>query len=272
MAGPEKSVRGKQICLDLACHSRARIEQSWERMFMWPLDDITVYFEGASPSDVFDDSEANYIADFYHRSVLPYKPPHTARITIMLGTDAKFKSPHRPTFVGSICQIRRFINLPKYHSLPKEDRYAYALDLVHDSCLECARQLGWDQVVFENARSIVVENRYRFRKLYAVKLNRIHTHSGQIILEKTETTSKLLCRVTHLPTDHVQTVDLLQRKNLRWYDPMYKFAATARWFGNDKFGVLVVLSEDIPDFAVDWRGGERKKVGWSISKGSIVSD
>jgi hypothetical protein len=240
-------------------------------MFMWPLDDITIYYEGTSPSDQFDDSEANYIADFYHRSVLPYKPPRTARITILLGSGPQFEPPHKPSFFGAICQIRHSIDLPKYLSLPKEKRYAYALQLVHASCLECATQLGWDQTVFENARATVIQNRYRFTKPYAAKVNRSRTHSGQIILEKTETTSKLACCITHLRTGRVQIAELLQRKNLRWYDPMYKFAATARWFNNDEFGVLAAFPEDVPGFSVNSRG-ERKKVSWSISKGSIVTD
>lgn len=235
---------------------------------MHPLDDITVYFPGDRQSRE-DSSEAHYIADFYHRCVVPYKPPHTARITINLRSQAESIPPKNPSYSGSICHFARMCDIDAYFLLSKNERYQFILEIIHDSCLQCARRFDWDQSIFKNARYYVLKCDYRFIKEYPPKVNRRRTHSAQVVLRKNEQFSNVFARTTDLHSGSVQEIQLAQMPNEHWYDPVYFFASSAHWFDSDEFGFY----EDIPEGQPFWTTkarGHLRRISFSITKQTVT--
>jgi len=78
----------------------------------YPLDDITIYFDGVIIRDQKRDNQyrilANYVCDLYHNFLNGYKPPKTGRICLHLVPNKL--SLHRPIYTGCILSCYAIID------------------------------------------------------------------------------------------------------------------------------------------------------------------
>src|SRR5688572_18786940 len=99
---------------------------------MWPLTDITVYYEGGKDPSTEFRFEMNYISDMYHNRLERYKPPKTARICLHLRHEKRTRV--TPIYFGAICSYDAMFDFQKYEAIAKKrDRYKFIVDLIHET-------------------------------------------------------------------------------------------------------------------------------------------
>jgi len=203
---------------------------------MYPLSDITIYYDGLKipslPQDADFSHKKNYICDFYHKLLNGYKPPKTGRICIHI---AKEKIWDEPSYFGAICSIANTIDEDKYISFSQIDKYKYILDIVHQSCLTLAKHYNWDISIFQNAFDTIYKLDFKFTLDYPQKLSKDKKTLAHVQIEKTETTSFLY--LIFSANDLNKKIKLFEKTNWYWYDSVYKFAANSKWLDKVTFGV-----------------------------------
>jgi hypothetical protein len=203
---------------------------------MWPLSDITIYYDGLKipslPKDADFSNKKNYICDFYHKMLNGYKPPKTGRICIHIANEKRWDEPN---YFGAICSISNIIDEDKYISLSQIDKYKYILDIVHQSCLTLAKFYKWDIHVFQNAFDTIYKLDFKFTLDYPQKKSKDKKTLAHVHIEKTETTSSLYLIFVTGETN--KKVKLFEKQNWFWYDSVYKFAANSKWLDKVTFGV-----------------------------------
>ena len=103
---------------------------------MWPLTDITVYYDNETEPWTDFRCETNYISDMYHNRLNGYKPPKTGRICLHLRDKKIFE---KPDYFGAICSYDVEFDFAKYKTMKsKLDRYKFILDSIHKAILEMA--------------------------------------------------------------------------------------------------------------------------------------
>lgn len=201
----------------------------------FPLTDITVYYEGQNP-ELRDFADfrclANYVCDYYHQLLHGYKPPKTSRICIHL---AEVPTCNAPWYFGSICHIDWGFDEIKYLSISHQDRLHYILNIVHEAISKAAISNNWRADTFLKAYHTIVARDFIFAMTYPQKKSRDRKHTGQIIIEKTETVTCLYLAIEGVLLQ--KKVKLFEKKNWYWWDSAYRLAETAKWFNNTDFGV-----------------------------------
>ncbi|WP_192821103.1 hypothetical protein [Rufibacter sp. LB8] len=202
---------------------------------MWPLTDITVYYDGNKIKGTTFVGEfkkaVNFISDYYHNSLAGYKPPKTGRICIQI-KEKRFLQ--EPTYFGAICTLSSTMNEGKYLQLSKKEQYRYLLELIHTAVIEAAEKLGWDKSIFESAYHIVLGSDFVFEKRQKEKKAKNRKSTGVAILAKTEDISTLKVQIT--AGGATSEVVLLEKKNWFWWDDLYRIAAKCKWIDDDSFG------------------------------------
>jgi hypothetical protein len=198
---------------------------------MWPLTDITVYFDNEQEPWTDLRYETNYISDMYHDRLNGYKPPKTGRICLHL-RDKKILE--KPNYFGAICSYDIEFDFTKYKSIEKKsDRYKFILDSVHKTILEIAKILNWDKEVFIKSYDSILRDDFKFIKEYPTKISRDKKTVGQITIEKTETKTILKLKIKN-----GQSIDtkLIEKKNWFWFDSGYQLADKMKWIDKNNFG------------------------------------
>ncbi|WP_266205308.1 hypothetical protein [Pontibacter kalidii] len=202
---------------------------------MWPLDDITVYYNGTKIKDTPFDWEfrkaVNFVSDYYHNSLDGYKPPKTGRICIQINKESVSQE---PSYFGAICTLYTTMDEELYLRLCKVEQYRYLLDLIHNTVMEAADKLGWDKSVFESAYQTVLGSDFVFEKRYKEKKSRDRKSIGIAILAKTESSATL--KVSVATGDSTREAVLFDKKNWWWGDSSYAIAAKCKWIDQDSFG------------------------------------
>jgi hypothetical protein len=205
---------------------------------MWPLTDITIYYDGLKipslPEDADFSRKKNYICDFYHRMLNGYKPPKTGRICIHIDKELKWDEPN---YFGAICSIANVIDEDRYLSLQQLEKYQYILNIVHSSCLTLARTYDWNTSVFENAYEHVRQSNFKFVLDYPQKKSRDEKTIAYVQVEKTEETSSLY--LAFIMADKTKKIKVVEKKNWFWYDSIYKLAERSKWLDSSTFGVYL---------------------------------
>lgn len=206
-----------------------------------PFRDITIYYSDRETSD-FDSlnnpnhfrQTVNFICDFYHQLLNGYKPLKTSRLGIHF-THRFSDILGKPSYFGSICSVWCYFEEDKYLAFSGNVRIRYLLDLLHSSVIVTASTLGWDKEVFQNAYKKIIDADFRFVKEYPKKLNRVQSHTGQVILEKDIFTSKIYFVVS----DGASTTkhEALIRDNGGYLDSSYFTSKRAKWLNNNDYGV-----------------------------------
>jgi hypothetical protein len=203
---------------------------------MWPLTDITIYYDGLKiptlPEDADFSNKKNYICDFYHRMLKGYKPPKTGRICIHIDKQLKWEEPN---YFGAICSIANTIDEDKYLSLQLWEKYKYILDIVHTSCLTLAKTYDWNTSIFENAYEQVQQSNFEFRIDYPQKKSRDKKATAYVQVEKTEKISSLY--LVFISAGKTKKVKVIEKKNWYWYDSIYRLAERSKWLDLSTFGV-----------------------------------
>ncbi|MDO1451876.1 hypothetical protein Q0590_36745 [Rhodocytophaga aerolata] len=203
---------------------------------MWPLQDITIYYQGGELYDAPDSPFGKiirFIADFYHNKLNGYKPPKTARICIHFAKENPYKE---PIYFGAICLYGNRIDEDKYRRLEYKQQLTYILDLLHSTVMELADKKGWDRKVFENAYQNIVSNDFKFLKFYPIKLSRDRRYSAQAFIEKTEDKSFLNLLLTHNQTS--RQIQIVEKRNWYWFDSIYALGADCKWIDKHSFGYI----------------------------------
>ncbi|GAB3828621.1 hypothetical protein [Pontibacter rugosus] len=202
---------------------------------MWPLNDITVYYNGTKIKETPFDWEfrktVNFVSDYYYHSLEGYKPPKTGRICIQTNKERVSKE---PSYIGAICTLYTTMDEELYLRLNKVEQYRYLLDLIHNTVMEAADKLGWDKSVFESAYRTVLSSDFIFEKRHKRRKSRDRKSTGVAILAKTESTATLkVCIVTGSST---REAVLFDKKNWWWGDSSYAIALKCKWIDQDSFG------------------------------------
>ncbi len=207
---------------------------------MFPLADITVYTHCPSLPDKREFIlDANYLADFYHSRLGGYKPPRTGRICILIHAIgcSEQKTPY--WYNGAICHPACSIEVQKYLSLSVPDRQFYLLQVLHESCIQVARQEQWDAEVFNRAYSSIIADRFKFSKEYSTKLSRDRKHSAKAIVRKSREQSQLWCQIFGPGVAPNCEGLLFEKRNEFCGDSIYLRASKARWHSKSEFGIEV---------------------------------
>jgi hypothetical protein len=219
---------------------------------MWPLTDITVYYNGTKIKDTPNDWEfsktKNFISDYYHNSLAGYKPPKTGRICIQIN-EKRFLQ--EPTYFGAICTLSTTMDEELYLRLGKKEQYRYLLDLIHNTVMEAADTLGWDKSVFESAYNFVLNNDFVFEKAQKEKKSRSRKSTGIAVLVKTEDIATLKVRIT-TEWGKIDAV-LFNKKNWYWWDSSYKIAANCSWIDEDSFGYKSKTTDEFVYYSIKER-------------------
>jgi hypothetical protein len=197
-----------------------------------PLEDITIYNFAPSLQNSDFIKVANFIADFYHRNLNGYKPPKTGRICIHFGPNKEWQNPF---YFGSICTYSQIFDNTKYLNSSKIDKYSYVLNSLHTAILELADAFGWEKARFTNSFNHIIDNNFKFEKMYPSKKSRDKKSTGQIILSKTEEKSIISVLITS--KSYSKRIFLMEKQNWFWYDSIYKMAEKAKWIDKDSFGI-----------------------------------
>ncbi len=149
---------------------------------MWPLTDITVYCDNEKESRTAFRYEANYISDMYHNRLDGYKPQRTGRICLHLRDKRIFEVPN---YFGAICSYDAEFNFAKYTTIEsKPDRYRFILDTIHKAILEMADILHWNKEVFIKSYDSIINDNFKFVKVYPTKLSSDKKTVGQVSIRK----------------------------------------------------------------------------------------
>lgn len=176
----------------------------------------------------------NYVSDLYVQKMYDYKPPKTTRVTLQ---PSFYGIWNRTWKNGSLISMAPFYNREHYDTLDKKAKYKYILDIIHSSMLQLSEEYNWNKEVFENAYKEVIENDFQFMVHYSQKKSRDKKKLGQIVIEKTESTTTV-CVI--IEKDGVKTKQkLFDKNNWYWYDEAYKIAKHSKWFDNDRFGIYI---------------------------------
>jgi hypothetical protein len=198
---------------------------------MWPLTDITVYFDNEQEPWTDLRYETNYISDMYHNRLNGYKPPKTGRICLHLRDKKIFE---KPSYFGAICSYDIEFDFAKYKAIEKKsDRYKFILDSVHKTILEIAKILNWDKEVFIKSYDSILGDDFKFIKVYPTKISRNKKAVGQITIEKTETKTILKLKINN--GQCIET-KLIEKKNWFWFDSGYQLADRMKWIDKNNFG------------------------------------
>jgi hypothetical protein len=198
---------------------------------MWPLTDITVYFDNEQEPWTDLRYEANYISDMYHNRLNGYKPPKTDRICLHLRDKKIFE---KPNYFGAICSYDIEFDFAKYKAIEKKSaRYKFMLDSVHKTILETAKILNWDKEVFIKSYDSILRDDFKFIKEYPKKISRDKKNVGQITIEKTETKTILKLKINN--GQSIET-KLIEKKNWFWFDSGYQLADKMKWIDKNNFG------------------------------------
>jgi len=204
---------------------------------MWPLTDITVYYDGEKGWTEFR-FETNYICDMYHDRLDGYKPPKTTRICLYLRDKKIFE---KPNYFGSICSCDVEFDFAKYKSIEdKSDRYKFILDSIHNTILEMADILKWDNDVFIKSYDSILRDNFKFIKEYPKKTSRDKKAVGQVIIDKTETKTILKLKISNGQSLETK---LIEKKNWFWFDSGYQLADKMKWIDKNNFGYKSNKSE-----------------------------
>ncbi|KAA3437926.1 hypothetical protein [Rufibacter hautae] len=216
---------------------------------MWPLTDITVYYDGTKIKDTPFDWEfrkaVNFISDYYHNSLAGYKPPKTGRICIHI-KEAMFLQ--EPWYFGAICTLSTTMNEEQYLRLTKKEQYRYLLDLIHNTVMEAAGTLSWDKSVFESAYSSILNSDFVFEKPQKEKKSTNRKSSGVAVLAKTEDKASLKVRIT--TEGGTSESVLFNKKNWYWWDSSYKIAANCKWIDEDSFGYKSKTTDEFVYYSI----------------------
>ena len=198
---------------------------------MWPLSDITIYYEGEKESWAEFRFETNYICDMYHNRLNGYKPPKTGRICLHLRGR---KVLEKPTYFGAICSFDIEFEFQKYQAIAdKLMRYRFVLDLLHKTILDMADILGWNRDVFIESYNSILRDNFKFIKEYPTKTSRDKKIVGQVIMEKTETKTFLRLKIRN---GQDLEAELIEKKNWFWFDSGYQLADKMKWIDKNNFG------------------------------------
>ena len=198
---------------------------------MWPLTDITVYYENEKKPWTDFRYETNYISDMYHNRLDGYKPPKTGRICLHLRGKKIFE---KPNYFGAICSYDVEFDFAKYNAIEsKPDRYKFILDSIHRTILEMADILNWDKEVFIKSYDSILRDNFKFIKEYPTKTSRDKKTVGQVTIEKTET--KTILRLT-ISNGQSLEAKLIEKKNWFWFDSGYQLADKMKWIDKNNFG------------------------------------
>jgi len=198
---------------------------------MWPLTDITVYYDEEKEPWTEFRFESNYISDMYHNRLNGYKPPKTGRICLHLRDNKIFE---KPNYFGAICSYDVEFDFTKYKVLEgKSDKYKFILDSIHKTILEMAGILNWDKDVFIKSYDSILKDGFKFIKEYPTKSSRDKKTVGQVVLEKTETKTILKLKLTNGKSLEAK---LIEKKNWFWFDSGYQLADKMRWIDKNNFG------------------------------------
>jgi hypothetical protein len=207
-----------------------------------PFSDITLYtptpHKPGTPEYWEDTSLENFISDLYVQKMYGYKPPKTSRITIQ---PAYHDIWNRTWKHGSIVSIAPFYSYDEYVSLDRKGKYKYILDIIQSATLQLSDEYEWDRKVFEKAYQEIVEGDFSFKVVYPPKMSRDKKKFGQVVIEKTETTTflNLLFNVG----GNIKMVKLFENRNWFWYDIAYEMAKNSKWIDNNSFGVYSKKSD-----------------------------
>jgi hypothetical protein len=198
---------------------------------MWPLTDITVYFDNKQEPWIDLRYETNYISDMYHNRLNGYKPPKTGRICLHLRDKRIFE---KPNYFGAICSYDIEFDFAKYKAIEKKSvRYKFLLDSVHETILEIAKVLNWDKEVFIKSYDSILSDDFKFIKEYPTKMSSDKKTVGQITIEKTETKTILKLKINN--GESIET-KLIEKKNWFWFDSGYQLADKMKWIDKNNFG------------------------------------
>ena len=162
---------------------------------MWPLTDITVYYDKEKDRWTAFRYELNYISDMYHNRLDGYKPQKTGRICLHIRDKKVFE---KPNYFGAICSYDLEFDFAKYTAIEnKMDRYKFILNSIHKTILEIADILKWDKEVFVKSYDSILNDNFRFIKEYPRKTSRDKKTVGQVIIEKTETKTILRLKISN---------------------------------------------------------------------------
>jgi hypothetical protein len=198
---------------------------------MWPLTDITVYYDNEKEPWTDFRYETNYISDMYHNRLDGYKPQKTGRICLHLRDKKIFE---KPDYFGAICSYDIEFDFTKYKVIEsKLDRYKLILDSIHKTILEMANILNWDKSVFIKSYDSILSDNFKFIKEYPTKTSRDKKTVGQVTIEKTETKTILRLKITNGQSHETK---LIEKKNWFWFDSGYQLADKMKWIDKDNFG------------------------------------
>lgn len=175
----------------------------------------------------------NFICDLYVQRMYRYKPPGATRMSIL---PAHFGHSEEPSMFGSIVSISSHYDHDEFCSLDKKGQYKYILDLIQTATLRTSEYYNWDKQVFERAYKEILESDFEFRIVYPAKLSKDRKKRGQVIIEKTLTTTTLSLSIQ--TGNETKVVKVFDNKNWFWYDKAYALAENTKWFDNNTFGVF----------------------------------
>ncbi|GAB3228837.1 hypothetical protein GCM10027346_13800 [Hymenobacter seoulensis] len=199
-----------------------------------PLYDITIYHQGKiiqdAPIDWKFRAKANLIADFYHDRLSGYKPKNTGRICVIF---VERNNCRNPCYFGSICNYEITVDGDMYLGLCETQQNKYILGLLHSAIMDLASIYGWEKECFQKAYDYIVQSDFRFEKTYPSKYSPDKKYSGCVVIEKTETRTRL--RVIISGGKEINKV-ILEKRNWYWYDSAYKIAKKCKWIDKHSFG------------------------------------
>jgi hypothetical protein len=201
-----------------------------------PFSDITLYTRTPhtvnTPEYWEEISLQNFISDLYVQKMYGYKPPKATGVSIQTDFHGKWKQPHN---FGSVFSIAPFFSFEEYNALEKKGKYQLILDLIQTAMLELSEVYQWDKAVFEKAYQEVIANDFNFKIDLPPKLSRDKKKSAKLSIEKTETLTTVYSEIEVNGT--ASKIKLFDKKNVWWYDCVYKICPFNKWFDNDKFGI-----------------------------------
>lgn len=200
------------------------------------FSDITLYIPTThtvdTPEYLEDVYLQNFVSDLYVQKMYGYKPPKTTRVTIQPAFHGQWVHPWNH---GSIISIAPYFNCEDYNILEKKGKYQFILDLIQSSMLQLSDEYHWEKSVFERAYTEIIESDFNFKIDYPSKLSRDKKKSAKLSIEKTETITTVYSYIEINGT--ASKIKLLEKKNLWWYDCVYKLCLFNKWIDNDKFGI-----------------------------------
>lgn len=178
-------------------------------------------------------AEMNFVASVYrvHLKKRYKEKTKLKKIALMLYDDENVLTVGDPSY--DIVGVAFSFDFKKYHLSSLEERRMLTLNVIHKAVLEIAQRLKWNQEIFEEIKSTVIESQFQFSFLaFKRKLSPSKNYEAQLRLNLTEEYGliELLLWKTG-ETEVFKTIPVF--KTIAWDFAFYDLISAGKWINKN---------------------------------------